>query len=152
MFIYLEYMFNVKQISFCLMSLLSNQVQLEKELGVKTESLPREKWDTWDPTLISEVQEYKIQINTKIQKNAYHLSPSSSLRVYFMFCFIGIPMSENTAKRKTIKLTLSVQTKFAEAKFSESVCGGKYLIETKNVQTTSTFHNISPMKHCRVEY
>merc|ERR1719295_208027 len=29
-------------------------VQLEKELGVKTESLPREKWDTWDPTLISE--------------------------------------------------------------------------------------------------
>ena len=68
MFIYLEYMFNVKQISFCLMSLLSNQVQLEKELGVKTESLPREKWDTWDPTLISEVQEYNIQINTKIQK------------------------------------------------------------------------------------
>merc|ERR1719319_794134 len=29
-------------------------VQLEKELGVKTESLPRELWDTWDPTLISE--------------------------------------------------------------------------------------------------
>ena len=149
MFIYLEYMFNVKQISFCLMSLLSNQVQLEKELGVKTESLPREKWDTWDPTLISEVQEYNIQINTK---NAYHLSPSSSLRVCIVLCFIGIPMSENTAKRKTIKLTLSVQTKFAEAKFSESVCGGKYLIETKNVQTTSTFHNIPPMKHCRVEY
>ena len=68
MFIYLEYMFNVKQISFCLMSLLSNQVQLEKELGVKTESLPREKWDTWDPTLISEVQEYNIQINTKKYK------------------------------------------------------------------------------------
>ena len=96
-------------------------------------------------TRIQNTNKYK---NTK---NAYHLSPSSSLRVYIMFCFIGIPMSENTAKRKTIKLTLSVQTKFAEAKFSESVCGGKYLIETKNVQTTSTFHNIPPMKHCRVE-
>ena len=23
---------------------------------MKTESLPREKWDTWDPTLISEVK------------------------------------------------------------------------------------------------
>ena len=96
----------------------------------------------------------RIQNTNKYKntKNAHHLSPSSSLRVYFMFCFIGIPMSENTAKRKTNKLTLSVQTKFAEAKFSESVCGGKYLIETKNVQTTSTFHNIPPMKHCRVEY
>ena len=24
-------------------------------MGVDTKSLPREKWDTWDPTLISEV-------------------------------------------------------------------------------------------------
>ena len=69
-----------------------------------------------------------------------------------MFCFIGIPMSENTAKRKTIKLTLSVQTKFAEAKFSESVCGGKYLIETKNVQTTSTFHNIPPIAGLNISF
>ena len=111
---------------------------------MKTESLPREKWDTWDPTLISEVQEYKIQIDTKIQKKAYHFSPSSSLRVYIMLCLIGVPLSENTAKRKKIKLILFEQTKFAEAKFSESVCGGKYLIETENVQTTSTFHNIPP--------
>ena len=31
------------------------QVELETALGVDTKSLPREKWDTWDPTLISEV-------------------------------------------------------------------------------------------------
>merc|ERR550534_464796 len=29
-------------------------VELETALGVDTRSLPREKWDTWDPTLISE--------------------------------------------------------------------------------------------------
>ena len=28
---------------------------METALGVDTKSLPREKWDTWDPTLISEV-------------------------------------------------------------------------------------------------
>ena len=43
-------------------SLLLHQVELEKELGVKTESLPREKWDTWDPTLISEVNQTKQQL------------------------------------------------------------------------------------------
>ena len=32
-----------------------HQVELETALGVDTKSLPREKWDTWDPTLISEV-------------------------------------------------------------------------------------------------
>ena len=31
------------------------KVELETSLGVDTKSLPREKWDTWDPTLISEV-------------------------------------------------------------------------------------------------
>ena len=31
------------------------QVQFESTLGINTMSLPREKWDTWDPTLISEV-------------------------------------------------------------------------------------------------
>ena len=31
------------------------QVELETSLGVDTKALPREKWDTWDPTLISEV-------------------------------------------------------------------------------------------------
>ena len=30
------------------------QVEREKELGINTVSLPREDWDTWDPTLISE--------------------------------------------------------------------------------------------------
>ena len=30
------------------------QVEREKELGINTISLPREDWDTWDPTLISE--------------------------------------------------------------------------------------------------
>ena len=32
------------------------QVQFESTLGINTMSLPREKWDTWDPTLISEVK------------------------------------------------------------------------------------------------
>ena len=36
-------------------SLFDGQVLREKELGVNTVSLPREDWDTWDPTLISEV-------------------------------------------------------------------------------------------------
>ena len=34
---------------------LFSKVLREKELGVNTVSLPRENWDTWDPTLISEV-------------------------------------------------------------------------------------------------
>ena len=33
------------------------QVQFESTLGINTMSLPREKWDTWDPTLISEVRD-----------------------------------------------------------------------------------------------
>ena len=32
------------------------QVQHEISLGLNTANLPREKWDTWDPTLISEVK------------------------------------------------------------------------------------------------
>ena len=31
------------------------QVKYEQSLGLQTSNLPREKWDTWDPTLISEV-------------------------------------------------------------------------------------------------
>ena len=35
------------------------QVQHESSRGINTMSLPREKWDTWDPTLISEVNQTK---------------------------------------------------------------------------------------------
>ena len=31
------------------------KVRYETQLGLNTSNLPREKWDTWDPTLISEV-------------------------------------------------------------------------------------------------
>ena len=31
------------------------QVRYELSLGLPTDNLPREQWDTWDPTLISEV-------------------------------------------------------------------------------------------------
>ena len=37
--------------------MFDHQVLREKELGVNTVSLPREDWDTWDPTLISEVSQ-----------------------------------------------------------------------------------------------
>ena len=36
------------------------QVQFESTLGINTMSLPREKWDTWDPTLISEVRRQSL--------------------------------------------------------------------------------------------
>ena len=43
------------------------QVQYEISLGLKTSNLPREKWDTWDPTLISEVNNH--QLNSLINLN-----------------------------------------------------------------------------------
>ena len=104
------------------MSLLSNQVQLEKELGVKTESLPREKWDTWDPTLISEVQEYRCKYIytykwTQKQKSRLPFDP-----ILFSYWYSLLWAHSKTE--------------------TESVCGGKYLIESANVQTTSTFQNL----------
>ena len=33
-------------------------------MGVDTKSLPREKWDTWDPTLISEVMMMVVTMYT----------------------------------------------------------------------------------------
>ena len=39
------------------------QVQHEISLGLNTSNLPREKWDTWDPTLISEVKTNFIKFN-----------------------------------------------------------------------------------------
>ena len=36
-------------------NVLQFKVRYETQLGLNTSNLPREKWDTWDPTLISEV-------------------------------------------------------------------------------------------------
>ena len=36
------------------------QVRYELSLGLPTDNLPREQWDTWDPTLISEVSLQKL--------------------------------------------------------------------------------------------
>ena len=122
MFRALRYWSNIKQIIFCLKSLLLHQVQLEKELGVKTESLPREKWDTWDPTLISEVQEYRCKYIytykwTQKQKSRLPFDP-----ILFSYWYSLLWAHSKTE--------------------TESVCGGKYLIESANVQTTSTFQNL----------
>ena len=55
------------------------QVLYEKELGVNTVSLPRENWDTWDPTLISEVRALSIwwRVTTKCFRDS-SLPPTSS--------------------------------------------------------------------------
>ena len=42
------------------------QVQFESTLGINTMSLPREKWDTWDPTLISEVKDTQCLFSTDL--------------------------------------------------------------------------------------
>ena len=38
-------------------------VEREKEMGIHTINIPREDWDTWDPTLISEVNFCIVKLN-----------------------------------------------------------------------------------------
>ena len=56
------------------------KVRYETQLGLNTSNLPREKWDTWDPTLISEV--------------SLHLFTIFSLKFLFHKTFVNQPKSE----------------------------------------------------------
>ena len=59
------------------------QVRYELSLDLNTSNLPREQWDTWDPTLISEVKYYQKEATNSPDKtaNKTRLVPASSRRL-----------------------------------------------------------------------